>query len=490
MFFNFRKKEQDKKLSKALDDNLEKFKQLFDTDKNNDIVIREFFIKIDGLKTGAFIVFVDGLVNSDSINDFILRPLMSIGSCGLKSVKKLVSDSILPYCEIDIGKNTDEVVKGINEGNTALIVDGINQAWLIDTKGFKERSVERSLSEVVIRGPHESFTENIRTNTSLIRRKIKSKDLISEKHIVGKKSNTPCVLMYDKTLADEHILAEAKKRIKAIDADFMFDSGQMENYIEDNNYRILPQMIATERPDHVSFCISKGQIALIVDGSPQVLIFPTNVAQISKAVEDNYLRKPYRAFLLLIRSMAYLISLFLTPFFVAILTYHSFLLPLDILFTIEASYEKVPFSTVMEFIGLEFAFELIREASTRMPSTLGSTLGIIGGLIVGEATVDANLVSPIGIIIIAIVAISTFAIPNYFVGYGVRISKFIYLFLGGISGFLGLALGFFLFVVNLSSMKSFGQEYFNGIFPCRNGDGVKISVFYSEEPATQTGGEK
>lgn len=481
MFFNLGETLFKDKLSKDLIDNLHKLEKIYDIEKNSDIIIREFSFIFSNKKIHAFIIFIDGLVKAESINNFVLRPLMALRDCGNKHMKELISESIIPYCEVEQSKVVEKIIKSINEGNTVLIVDGINDAWMIDTKGYKERNVERSLSEVVIRGPHQSFTENIRTNTSLIRKIMKNKELITEEYAVGEKSNTPCALMYDKSITDERIVEEARKRIQSLKIEFLFDSGQMERYIEDQKFRIFPQMLSTERPDHVSLCLSKGQVALVVDGSPHVLVFPTTISQLSKASEDEYLRTPYSIFILIIRSSAYVISLFLTPFFVAISTYHSFLLPLDILFAIEASYEKVPFSTAVEFIWLEFAFELIREASTRMPAILGSTLGIIGGLIIGEATVDANLVSPIGIIIIAIVAISTFAIPNYFVGYGIRISKFIGLFLASISGFLGLSAGFFLFLVSLSDMRSFNRNYFSGVFPSKSGGEIKICDFYSDE---------
>lgn len=469
--------------SKKLVDNLNFLKYKYNSLINSDVIIREFVLTARNKEYNAILIYIDGMVDSKIINDSVLHPLMLRNRANtydsqekevisefnnndviIRKIKRFnlqnyIYNHLIPQNDVKQIEKFEEAISSINMGNCLLLVDTINIGFDIDVKGFKQRSISSPQNEIVIRGSQEAFVENIRTNTSMLRRLINNENLVIENCSVGKISETKVAVCYLKDIANSDLVAEIKYRINNLDIDYLISSGQLEQLIQDNGASLLPQMIATERPDKTTIHLLEGRIAIIVNGTPYVLIAPGVLSDFMSSPEDANFKFQFSNMLKLIRLIAVFFALFLPGIYVAITSYHHELLPTELLFTIEAARETVPFPTIFEILLMEISFELIREAGLRVPSPIGPTIGIVGGIILGDAAVSANLVSPVLIIIVAITAICSFSIPDFSFNFTIRICRFIYIFLGYMAGFLGIAVGVFIQIVFLCNLKSFGCPY-------------------------------
>jgi len=462
------------KVSNKLADNVAYLKNKYTLPDNGDVAIREFSITARDKTISACVIFIDGMVDRTVMDLAVLQPLMLLSNIEIKDNEQdiglFVKNSLIPHNQIKILHELGKVVDEVNFGSCAVFVDGVDTAFTADVKGWQNRGVTNPNSEMVIRGPQEGFNEILRTNTALIRKILLDEDLIAENLSVGRRSKTPCALLYIKDIANDSLVDEVKRRLNGINIDYLFDSGELEQLLEDNSYQAVPQIIATERPDRVASMLTEGKVAVIVQGSPFVLVMPTTHIDLFHSPEDSYVRFPYANLLRIIRITAIVMALLLPGLYVAITNFHHEMIPTDLLFAIEASREKVPFPSLVEILIMELAFEFIREAGIRIPGPLGPTLGIIGGLILGQAAVAANIVSPILIIIVAVTGIGSFAIPNFSLGYAYRILRFVYIFLGATAGFFGITCGLFLQGIWLTSTKSFGVPFMAPMGPVTNGE--------------------
>ncbi|RCX19426.1 spore germination protein KA [Anaerobacterium chartisolvens] len=456
-------KRKDSEVSVYLSHNLTSMKRLYNIPMNGDVVIREFDIILKDRAVGAFIIFFDGMTDRKVINNNILQPLMMLSSLEIKKAEEDIAEyikkQILPHNQMKEFTSYRKIMDEVNFGGCAIFVDGIAKAFTGDVKGWEHRGVERPNTELVIRGPQEGFTETIRTNTALIRKRLKDEDLICQNFEIGERSNTPCSMMYIKDIANESLVEEVAKRLKSLKVDYLSDSGELEQFIEDSSFLPAPQIIATERPDRVATALTEGRVAVIMHGSPFVLIMPITAEDMVKSPEDNYVRFPYGNLFRLIRYFGIALSLLLPGLYIAITNYHQEMIPTDLLFSIEAAREMVPFPSVIEILIMEIAFELIREAGIRIPGPIGPTLGIIGALILGQAAVAANIVSPVLIIIVAVTGIGSFAAPNFSLAFSFRILRFAFIIIGAMAGFLGITTGLFIYGMWLVSAKSFGVPF-------------------------------
>lgn len=471
-------------ISSNIERNLKYMKKKYSIPVNSDIVLREFDINFEGTLVNAFILFFDGMVDRDIINNYILKPLMVAASFEIKENAKNLEDFIarqlLPHCQVKIVQAYSKVTDEINFGGCGIFADGVAAAFSADVKGWEHRGIDKPNNEIVIRGPQEAFNEILRTNTAQIRKRLKDEDLIVEDVLIGKVSKTPCSILYIKDIANESLVDEVRRRLDNINVDYMLDSGVLEQLIEDSTIYPSPQMISTERPDYVSEMLSNGRIAIIVNGSPNVLVAPTTATELLHSAEDIYIRYPYANLLRYIRMIALFLALLLPAIYLAITSYHQEMIPTDLIMAIEASREKVPFPSVVELLLMEVSFELIREAGLRVPGPIGPTLGIIGALILGQAAVAANIVSPILIIIVAVTGIGSFAIPNYSLGYSIRIMRFGFIFLSALAGFLGITAGLFMLGIWSTSLKSFGVPYMAPLGP-KTSDSIRKTLFKAPE---------
>lgn len=476
------------KIFTEIDKNLDFLKYKYNALICNDVIIREFSLLAQNIEYKAFVMYIDGMVDSPVINEFILSPLMmrnranifddkqkkfvseeKIDNVTLKNFKKskeknlvdFIYNSLIPQNSVDKVTDFSDVYSAINMGNCMLFVDSLDTAFNLDVKGFKQRNIDSPSNEVVVRGSQEAFVENIRTNTSMIRRLVNNENLVMETLTVGQITKTQVSIGYIKSLANEDLIAEVRYRINNLSVDYLISSGQLEQLIQDSPESLFPQMIATERPDKVSNFLLEGRVIIIVNGSPYVLVAPGVFVDFIASPEDLNLKYQFSNMQKLIRLLAIFLSLLLPGMYIAITNYHQELIPTELLFTIAAARESVPFPTFVEIILMEISFELIREAGLRVPTPLGSTIGIVGALILGEAAVSASLVSPVLIIIIAITGICSFSIPDFSLNFTFRIYRFIYIILGYVAGFLGISVVLFIQLVIMCKLKSFGSPYIN-----------------------------
>ena len=467
----------------SLDVNLDYIKMKYNLLINSDIITREFILNARGKQHKALLLYIDGMVDSQSLNDFVLQPLMMRNKNNLfdgdqnriiseavsnnitvRKVKKFdladyIESCLIPQNNIEKTNSFDEIFSGVNSGNCALFVDTLNIAFNIDIKGFKQRNIDKPQNEIVIKGPHEAFVENIRTNTSLLRRFSNNEDLVIESLEVGTMTKTKCAVCYMQNIANNDLIAEIKYRINNLDVDSILSIGQLEQLISDNNSLGLPRAISTERPDNAVQHILEGRVVVLLNGSPFALILPAIMIVFLTSPEDRNLKTIFSNFLRAIRILAAFFALLLPGLYVSVTSFHIEILPTELLYSILAARESVPFPVIFEILIMEISFEIIREASLRVPSPIGTTIGIVGGLVVGQAAVSAGIVSPILIIIVAITALSSFAIPDYTFSFHLRVFRFLFVFLGYAAGFLGIGIGLFVYLSIICDMESFGVSY-------------------------------
>jgi spore germination protein KA len=448
------------KVDRSLKVNLQILRNEFNLPTNKDIIIREFTVNRD---TSAFIVYVEGMADRMIINNFILRQLMapfrfitSRDGCPIRYIVK----NVLSVHDATISSDVEkEIIPGILSGLTGLFIDGCTEALLIESRGYEKRNVDKPTTETVIRGSQEAFTENLRTNVTLIRKIIRNKDLTTELLPIGDTNHLACAVMYLKGITSPELVKEVKRRIKSIKADYIMGDGMLEQFIEDQPFMLLPQVLNTERPDRAAAFLMGGQVIIIADGTPFAITVPVTFWRLLYTTEDTNARWQYGLILRLIRLFGLLVATFLPGAYIALVLYHQAMIPTDLLASIASARENVPFPTVLEVLLMEISFELIREAGVRVPGVIGTTLGIIGALILGQAAVAANIVSPILIIIVAVTGLGNYTIPSYSLASGIRIVRFIFIFLGATLGFYGISAGIFLLGCSLCNMKSFGVPY-------------------------------
>lgn len=475
--------------------NMEKLKIKYNALINSDIIIRDFTLTARNKQYNAFIIYIDGMVDSTLINNFVLDPLMLrnrdnsfdgsqnqviseavTNNITIRKVKKFnlidyIYNSLIPQNSVNKEEKFSDIISGINSGNCALFVDTINIAFNIDVKGFKQRSVDSPNNEIVIKGPQEGFVENIRTNTSLLRKIINNENLIIENIEVGDITKTKCGVCYMKNIANSDLIAEVKYRLNNLSVDSILSSGQLEQLIEDDNMMGVPKLLSTERPDKCTKYLMQGRVVVLLNGNPYALIMPATLIDFMSSPEDTNLKTLFANFLKAIRIISAFLTLLLPGLYISVTSFHQEILPTELLFSILSARENVPFPVIFELLLMEISFELIREAGLRVPSPIGPTIGIVGALILGEAAVNANIVSPILIIIVAITGISSFAIPDFSFGFHLRVFRFLFTFLGFIAGFLGIGLGVFVYMTVLSDIKSFGVPYTVPFAPPTNSEG-------------------
>ena len=480
-----------KEIFPSIDVNIEYIKVKYNLLINSDIVLREFLLTARNKQYRAFLLFIDGMTDMDLVNNYVLKPLMlknnansfdgnqnqvvseavtnniTVRKVKKFNIKEYILNCLLPQNNVKTQKEFKEIFSSVNSGNCALFIDTLDIAFDIDVKGFKTRSINKPENEVVLRGPQEAFVENLRTNTSLIRRIINNENLIMENIRVGTVSKTVCSVCYMQNIANDDLVAEVKYRLNNIDIDYLVSSGQLEQLLEDNTKYSLPQIISTERPDKTSTYLLEGRVIVLVNGSPYALIVPAVFVDFLESSEDNNIKFQFANLLKVIRIASFLITLLLPGIYVAITSFHLEFIPTELLFAIVASRASVPFSIIFEIIIMELSFELIREAGLRVPSPIGPTIGIIGALIIGQSAVEAGIVSPILIIIVAITGITSFAIPDYYLAFHCRIWRFMYIIFGYLAGLLGIAFASFIHILIATKVQSFGVSYLEPYIPSK-----------------------
>jgi len=430
----------------------------------SDLVVREFQIEksVRGLA-----VFIDGLVDTALVNASIKSLIIDEG--GHANVHEIAL-ATLPSSQVGVTDNYADLLTGVLSGDTCILVDGNDQALLLGLRGPKGRSVAEPETEAVVRGPRDGYVESLRINTALLRRKLKTPHLKTRSMIVGRQSNTSVVVSYLEGVCDPKLVEEVVGRIQKIEIDAVLESGYIEELIQDNAYSPFPQIQYTERPDTTAAALLEGRVAIFVDGTPFVLICPTTFWQLMQANEDYYERYQMATMIRWLRYVFLLVALLTPALYVAITTFHQEMLPTTLLLSLASAREAIPFPAIVEAMIMEVSFEALREAGVRLPKTVGQAVSILGALVVGQAAVEAGIVSAPMVIIVSITGIASFTIPRYNAAITFRMLRFPLMIAASLFGMYGILIGMMLILGHTANLRSFGVPYLSPTSPLSVGD--------------------
>lgn len=447
-----------------LDKNIAEIKNTFKD--AGDIVFREFYAG----SVRLFMVYADNIVHGDSINENILTNLMLRG--GEQPTTLAFQLKSIAVGEVAQVTTFEEVYDAVLLGDTIVFSENDNGAVQVSTKGWPSRGIPAVESEVTLFGPKDAFTEVASTNIVLIRRRIRDTRLKVKRMKIGSRSKTDIAVMYMQDIVRDEILEETLKRLDEIDTDAILDSGYIQQFIEGSFLSPFPQLQLTERPDKTASAIYEGRIAILVDNSPFVILVPATLNVFFQAADDYYQQWQMMSFLRILRFIGAVAAVTLPGLYIAMVVFHPNLIPTSLALKIAGGRANVPFPTIVEVLIMELAFELLREAGLRLPSPASSTIGIVGGIVIGQAAVDAGIVGPMVVIIAALTGICSFAIPNVALVNSVRLIKYLIILLSSCFGLLGFWLGILLVLSHLSALSSFGIPY---LFPFCSGSANNYS---------------
>ncbi|MDF0728154.1 spore germination protein [Cytobacillus sp. S13-E01] len=400
---------------------------------------------------------------------FLKTVLEPINHVKIEELPQLLKES-----QYKLTENTKELILGILNGRVAIFFQ--EKAYLIDVYKPATRNITQSETETVITGPHDAFTESLDPNLSLLRKRVKSSHLKVIKLLVGEVTKTTVLLLYIKDLANMDLVKELQDRIENIEIDAIYDSNMLVQIIEENPNSIFPQFLTTERPDSVASKLVSGRIVGFVDGSPSAFVAPTGFFEFFGSPDDYYQRWWLGSFVRILRFFAFIITTLFTAFYVSVTTFHYEMIPDTLLLSLAESRSKVPFPPIYEALLMEITIELLREAGARLPTKIGQTIGIVGGIVIGQAAVQAGLTSNILIIAVAISAIASFVIPSYIMSASIRLIRFGLIILAGIYGNFGLMIGVTLVIIHLVGITNLGTSYLTPVSPIYKADWIDTFI--------------
>lgn len=458
-------------LLSALSRNLDIFRCRLGAPANADVLIRRF-------RSGAFesaVIAIDGMVNTQMVDENILKPCMDLPADAGENIPAqdraayLMGHavSVLPMKMKD---NIDGIISDVLGGQCALLCEGCAIACVMDTRGFEKRTIGKPEAEQVVLGPHESFSESIRTNITLLRRIVQREELTTEFISAGGKMKTRCALLYLRGTADEQMAAKIRARLEGCDYDFPLTTGEVEQLIEENPLALLPQCVRTERPDRAASFLAEGQIVVLTDGSPAALGAPATIYHQLHTPDDASMRWQYGTFLRMVRTIGMLLHVFLPGVYLAVLRFHQELLSPMLLTSVYETSSRVPIPVFWEALLMTLAFDLINEAGLRAPGAMGNALGIVSGLILGQSAVSADIVSPLLLIVVAASGLGGFCIPSYALSIGLKIVQLLLLGAGAAGGLYAITLLLGALLSALCAMESAGSPLTAPLTPPRRGN--------------------
>ncbi|AZN42910.1 spore germination protein [Paenibacillus albus] len=432
-----------------------------------DLVTRRIPIKASGER--AALIYLDSLTDKVSINHDVLRPLMH------ETAVDPQIENIVTVGRMKTETDLYQIEKAILQGYSILLVENTGTAYLLCTHGWPQRAIEDPQLEASLKGAHQGFVETSSQNIALIRRYIPNREMKMIEMQVGERGMTTVSILYLADVANPEVLQELVERIKRVDIDAILSSGELEEYIEDNPYSPFPQFTSTERPDSVASQILQGRLAMVVDKSPEVLIGPANFAMFFQSVDDYSIRWQVSSFIRLLRFAAFFLTIFLPAFYIAVISYNFEVIPLKLLLSVGQSRQGVPFPPIVEALIMELTLEMLKEAGIRLPAPIGQTVGIVGAIVIGQATVQAGVVSNIMVIVVSLTALSSFIIPNNDMSAAIRLIRFPMMLAAFLYGLLGVGIGMLVVLGHLIALESLGTPYFSPFGPLRFSD-MKDSI--------------
>lgn len=447
-------------LFSKLDDNIANLQKMLDDP--DDLMVRRFSVGADDQRTA--IVYIDGLVDKELLQNSIIDNLQNIAEKKQQPAEAAVLfeniyDTFISISKVEKGETLDDVANGLLSGSALFYLDGVDTVLLLDVQGGETRQIEQPAAETVIRGSRSGFVEDISTNLALIRRSIRDPNLRFESSFVGRRTKQNLVVAYMDGIINPAILKEVNRRLETIDVDDFIETGYVEQWIEDSFLSPFPQIINTERPDNVVANLLKGKVAILLNGTPFALIAPATLEDFLKSPEDYYDRWMYTSLVRFLRYFGAFLGLFLPALYIALVSFHQGLIPSKLAFSIASSREGVPFPPIVEAVLMVTTMELLQEASTRLPTSIGQTIGIVGGLVIGESAVQAGVISPVMVIVIGVTAIAVFTMPTFTFSIPVRILRFAFMFAASIFGLYGVILVYVMINIHLVNLTSIGVPY-------------------------------
>lgn len=436
---------------------------------SGDLIIREFAFGANAAKHAA-IVFMDGLSDCNSINDFLMRSLMTDEDAANdfplgESLAERLKNARLPINNIELSDDPALWSDHLAAGFIVLLIDGCQDGLLFCMAGWENRGVPEASTEAVVRGPREAFSESLLINTSLIRRRIKDRNLWITIQPLGRITKTNIAIVHMNGIADESVVQEVYRRINEIDLDGILESNNIEELIQDKPLSPFPTIYNSERPDTIAAGLLEGRIAIIVDGTPFVLLVPALFVQFFQSAEDHYQRFYFSSLIRVLRFVSFFIALLGPSLYVGITTFHQEMIPTSLLISLASQREGVPFPAFIEAMMMEITLEILREASLRMPKAIGQAISIVGTLVIGQSAVAAGIVSAGMVIVVSITAIASFMFPSFNMSIAVRMIRFLFIALAASFGLYGIMLGLILLVMHLVSLRSFGVQYMSPFAP-------------------------
>lgn len=443
-------------LSRDFSQNFHRFQERLG--QGSDLVFRRFLVA----EKEAAIIFIDGMVDTQALSQFIILPLLEAEKEQAETLASL-GEMVIGAGSFKLNGDFEALINAVLSGMAVLLLEGEEQGAVLDIIRLNQRGISEPATDVVVRGPREGFVESLRSNLTLIRRKIRHPHLTFETMKIGRYSNTEICLVYIKSIVHPEVLEDVKKRLAPIDIDGILESGYIEELITDSPFSPYPTVGNTEKPDILAAKILEGRVGILVDGSPAALTVPMLFVEAFQSPEDYYNRFYHVSLIRLMRYFAFFISIFLPGLYIALAAYHQQLIPVRLLLNMAAAEEQTPFPIGVSMLLMMLAYEILREAGVRLPRPVGQALSIVGGIVMGEAAVSAGLISQPVLIVVAITVVASFIAPS-FLGVG-SVLRLVYLFAGWFLGLLGLLMAALATLLYLASIKSFGVPYLSPLLP-------------------------
>ena len=457
-------------ITPSIEENRRRMDAALHRDINPDMHVRHFCV----FGRDASLYYAEGLCSVDFLQHYVLTPLTALRDAAAPADLADALRQAVYNADVQSAHTVEEAVTQTLTGRAVVFVDGMDSAQGFDVRMFVRRGISPPLTEQVVLGPHEGFNESIRDCITLLRRILPTPELIGEMRTIGDRYPSSLCVMYLYGVADETTLSRVKARLDGVRVDHVLSIGALQQLMEDRPYALLPQCILTERPDRAASMLLEGQIVLLLDGSSQALVLPASIWHLLHTPDDTSARFQYGTFMRMIRLLGMLCALLLPGLFVAFVTFHPEALPVALLTSILESQASVPFSIPLETLAMLIMFNLIGEAATRVPAVVGGTLGTVSGLILGQAAVEAHLVHPLLLIVVAVASLGSYAVPDYSLGIALRIGQLAMVAAGSIFGVYGMVLFLAAGCIRLCSLTSLGSPFAAPYAPGRahNPDGV------------------